>query len=383
MTDGAGGQLVAFNVTDGIDAVAPVTLATDGNYYGTTAFGGSAGLGVLFKVTTAGSLTVLHSFAGGADGSFPDAAPIEASDGNLYGTTHGDPATIYKYTRSGVFSTIYQADDAHGQPIVAPLLQAADGNFYGVGQAGGTNKCGTIFKITREGHVLQTYSFTCGKGGSSPSASLIQASDGNFYGTTASGGTAALGTVFKMNQSGAVSILYSFQGTPDGDIPAAPLVEGTDGNLYGTSELGGTNNIGTLFQISPGGAYKQLYSFQSGTGQFPAATLLQHTSGAFYGTAVQGGANNFGAVFKLDMGLGPFVAFVRPTGKVGQTAQILGQGLTGSTSVTFNGVPASSFSVVSDTYMTAVVPSGASTGPVVVTTPSGPLTSNVSFRISQ
>jgi hypothetical protein len=126
-----------------------------------------------------------------------------------------------------------------------------------------------------------------------------------------------------------------------------------------------------------------LYNFAQAIGQWPNAALLQHTNGLFYGVADIGGTYSEGSIYSLNMGLGPFVAFVRPTGKVGQTAQILGQGLTGSTGVTFNGVPATSFTVVSDTYMTAVVPSGATTGPVVVTTPSGPLTSNVSFRISQ
>ena len=110
---------------------------------------------------------------------------------------------------------------------------------------------------------------------------------------------------------------------------------------------------------------------------------MQDTSGEFYGTTWVGSTYNYGAIYSLDMGLGPFIKFVRPSGTVGQAAQILGQGLTGTTSVTFNGLPASSFSVVSDTYMTAVVPSGATTGPVVVTMPTGPLTSNVSFRISK
>jgi hypothetical protein len=129
------------------------------------------------------------------------------------------------------------------------------------------------------------------------------------------------------------------------------------------------------------GTYTQLYSFQETVGSGANAALLQHTNGTFYGPASFGGRYNEGSLYSLDMGLAPFITFVQPTGRVGRTAQILGQGLTGATSVTFNGVAASSFKVASDTFMTAVVPSGATTGKVVVTTPGGALTSNVSFRV--
>jgi uncharacterized repeat protein (TIGR03803 family) len=161
----------------------------------------------------------------------------------------------------------------------------------------------------------------------------------------------------------------------------AGLVEGTDGNLYGTTEEGGSDNIGTLFQITKNGDHKVLYSFASGIGSTLQSAPMQHTNGRFYGLSAVGGADDNGSVYTLDMGLGPFVAFVRPSGRVGQSAEILGEGLTGTTAVTFNGLPASSFKVINDTYMTAVVPSGATTGQVVVTTPGGTLTSNVNFRI--
>jgi uncharacterized repeat protein (TIGR03803 family) len=187
-----------------------------------------------------------------------------------------------------------------------------------------------------------------------------------------------------MNQKGGVSVLHTFTTSKiEGQYPDGGLAQATDGKLYGSTQLGGGNGFGSLYEITTSGAYTQLYSFTAAVGERPLGALLQHTNGILYGAAFLGGSHGYGSVFSLDMGLGPFVTFVRPTGKVGQTAQILGQGFTGSTSVTFNGVPATSFSVVSDTYMTAVVPSGATTGPVVVTTPSGPLTSNVSFRISQ
>lgn len=211
----------------------------------------------------------------------------------------------------------------------------------------------------------------------------MQASDGNFYGTTQGGGAGnGYGVVFKMDQTGAVAILYSFQGGKDGGSPDAGLVQATDGNLYGvTLGGGGAANSGVLFQITTGGTYKPLHTFSSQTGDSPQAALLQHTNGLLYGTLELGGRFGFGSVYSLNLGLGPFVALVNNAGKVGQSAQILGQQLTGTTSVTFNGVKATSFTVVSDTYMTAVVPSGAATGKLTVTTPTRTLTSNVNFQI--
>jgi uncharacterized repeat protein (TIGR03803 family) len=224
-------------------------------------------------------------------------------------------------------------------------------------------------------------SFPCFVGASSPNGPLMQASDGNFYGASVGGGSLGLGTVYKMSLGGTISILYSFMGGPaDGAQPFGGLVQATDGKLYGPTQTGGTSGNGTLFQITTTGTYKSLYSFASSVGAQPSVAVMQHTNGLFYGTAA-GGADNDGVVYSLDMGLGPFVTFVGGSGHVGQTAEILGQGLTGTTGVTFNGVAATRFSVVKDTYMTAVVPPGATTGPVVVTTPGGTLTSNKNFRI--
>jgi len=377
-------QLFALSGTNGLNPSSGVTLASDGNFYGTTPFGGSAGQGVLFKVTPSGTYTVLHEFAGGADGGNAEGPPIQASDGNLYGTTHGLPgaSTVYKYTPSRTYSVIATFSGTQGLALVGPLLQGSDGNLYGTASQGGAHSFGTIFKMTRAGTVLGSYSFTGGRDGANPTGGLIQANDGNFYGMAGGGGQYSFGTIFKVTPKVAVSTLYSFQGGPgDGGFPDLGLTQGTDANLYGTTISGGENGFGTLFQISTSGTYKLLYSFQAATGEVAATALLQHTNGTFYGTAAQGGANNDGTVFSLDMGLGPFITFVRAIGRVGQPVQILGQGLTGTTSVTFNGIPATSFSIVRDTYMTAVVPTGATTGPVMVTTPIGTLTSNRNFRV--
>jgi uncharacterized repeat protein (TIGR03803 family) len=386
-TSGSGGQLFALDGTDGSQPFGGVTLATNGNFYGTAEFGGSSGDGVLFQITASGTYTVLHDFTGSGDGVFPVGPPIEASDGSLYGATLYGPgtvgATVYKYDSSQGFSTIYTFDPQQGATLDGPLLQASDGDLYGTLQGDGANGCGGIFRLTTSGVLLNNYSFPCGKGPSSPNGPLVQASDGNFYGTTGIGGKKGYGTIFKMSRQGIVSVLYSFSGSPlDGRQPYIGLVQATDGNLYGSTGRGGTADCGTLYQITTAGVYTLLYSFVQSTGKFTGGAV-QHTNGLIYGTAFEGGLHNLGSIFSLDLGLGSFITFVRPNGGIGQTAQILGQGLTGTTSVTFNGIAATSFTVVNDTYMTAVVPSGATTGKVVVTTPGGTLTSNVSFRVVQ
>jgi uncharacterized repeat protein (TIGR03803 family) len=386
-TKGTAAILYAFNPATGGNSVGGLTLATDGNYYGAADDGGTYNDGVLYRVSPTGTYTVLHDFTG-ADGSGPESPPIQASDGNFYGTTSGSQGspTVYKYTRSGTFTTLYTFnDETYGDLVAAGLVQGSDGNLYGVAVSGGVNdQYGTVFKLTTSGKLLGYYAFPGGSGGANPYGALIQASDGYFYGTTYNGGYPldfGYGTVFRMDQNLAVTILYSFDPYTEGVHPSAGLIQGTDGNLFGALEFGGTNNLGALFQITTSGAYAQLYDFSASVGQYPGSPLMQDTSGLFYSTSYQGGAYGFGSVYSLNMGLGPFIAFVSATGKVGQTAEILGQNLKGTTSVTFNGVPATSLSVKSGTYMRAVIPTGATTGKVVVTTPKGVLTSNKNFVI--
>lgn len=371
----------------GVNPFAGLTLGTDGNFYGATAAGGTSAYGVLYRLGPLGTFTILHNFLGGSDGSSPTSAPIEGSDGSFYGTTAGNagnPPTIYKYTPSaGTLTTLYVFDSIHGIDVWAGLLQGSDGYLYGIARSGGAHNFGTAFKLDTSGKMLFSYSFPGGSGGRVPQGPLVEATDGNFYGTTELGGStqqSGYGTVFKMNKKGSVSILFSFDPSTTAYNPLGGVVQGTDGYLYGTLSLS-TQNEGALFRISLGGQYQQLYRFPQAVGSGIGSALLQDTNGLFYGSAEYGGAYGYGAVYSLNMGLAPFITFVQHTGKVGHTAQILGQGLTGATSVTFNGVPATSFSVKSDTYMTAVVPSGATTGTVTVTTPSGTLNGNRSFRI--
>lgn len=397
-TDGFGKALHRFGGPDGETPYGSLVLGSNRNFVGTTTAGGAFGYGVLFQVTPTGLYKKLYDFTGQADGGGPEAPPIEAFDGNYYGVTayssgSGENAgTVYKYTPSGGFNTVFSfpSDGSLGTGFEFPLVQGSDGNLYGVSNLGGSAGCGTIFKMSRTGSLLYDYSFPCGAGGEYPVGSLIEASDGNFYGTTELGGTGnqcriqGCGTFFRMTPQGSVSVLYNFLGShTDGGLPIGGLVQGNDGQLYGITGSGGKSGDGTFYRMTTDGAETSLYSFTKNVAENAAVTPLQHTSGVFYGTSQLGGKFGQGALFSVDIGLGPFITFVIPAGLPGKTAQILGQGLTGTTDVSFNGVPASSFEVVSDTFMTAVVPADATTGTVTVTTPAAVLTSNKAFQILQ
>jgi uncharacterized repeat protein (TIGR03803 family) len=392
----------------GNDPWGGVILATDGNFYGTTGDGGAYGQGAVFRLTPNGTLTTIHSFCAKTncpDGFLPEAGLTEGTDGNLYGTTAlgglaGYGGTVFKIDTSGQLTTLYsfcqQTNCADGDVPHGTLLQASDGNFYGITSGGGNgNFDGIAYRISPSGAFSIVYKF-CSEGGTRctdgnyPFGGLIQATDGNLYGTTSSGGANAEGTVFKLTLDGTETPLYSFCSQTrcaDGSTPYGSLVQGNDGNFYGTTTEGGANGQGgTIFELTPGGAETTLYSFCSESkcndGSTPFGGLLQKTDGTFYGITYTGGVHGVGVGFNLSTGLGPFVAFVQSAGQVGQTAQILGQALTGTTAVSFNGL-AASFTVKSDTFLTATVPPGATTGYVTVTTPSGVLTSNVPFRVIQ
>jgi uncharacterized repeat protein (TIGR03803 family) len=375
-----------FDSADGSQPAGGVTLAEDGNLYGVSEYGGGSNDGVLYRLSPTGTYTTLHDFGGSSDGANPGTAPVQASDGNIYGVTFGSftlAATLYKFTpASGTFATIYTFDQAHGQ-FPSSLIQGTDGNLYGTAVYGGASSCGTIFEFDLAGTPATVYNFPAGAGGCGP-MSLLQATDGNFYGTTESGGRGiGYGTIFKRAATGAVSVIYML--VPGPSLPTNPvgLVQANDGNLYGSAILGGKHSKGALFKVTTSGSFTTLYSFSGAAGAYPTSSPVQDTGGTIYGTCEDGGKSGAGTVYSLNMGLGPFVTFVQPTASVGGTAQILGQGLTGTTSVTFNGIAATSIKVVNDTYITAAVPTGATTGKVVVTTPGGTLTSNVNFRILQ
>jgi len=392
---------------DGFLTWAGLALASNGNLFGLTFNGGAHSWGTVFTTTPLGNLTTLHNFCSlnnCTDGGAPQTAMILGADSNFYGTAYGGKAlppaakhgTVFKITPDGTLTTLHAFSGPDGSAPTGPMVQANNGNFYGTTAGGGAHGHGTVFELTAADKLTTLHSFS-GPDGSGPVGPMVQASDGNFYGTTSQGGannncTGGCGTVFKMTPGGKLSTLHSFDGT-DGSYVIAGLIQGTDGNLYGVTEEGGNGiacgnfGCGTIFQITTGATLTTLHNFQGPPdGSFPAATLLQATNGIFYGTSIWGGTSSncgtvgCGTVFSLSMGLGPFVSFVNRVGKVGQMAEILGQGFTGTTKVSFKGISAS-FTVSSDTSLAATVPAGATTGYVTVTTPSGTINSNVPFRV--
>jgi uncharacterized repeat protein (TIGR03803 family) len=301
------------------DGTSPVQLiqSKDGNFYGTTNSGGGASpkfAGTVFKITAAGVETVLYSFSGGADGGQPTGL-IQGADGNFYGmTTYGGAAgdvnfafpgkgTVFKLTPSGMETVLYAFQGgADGSNPVGLLLQGSDGNFYGMTGAGGTATYGTVFKVTPDGIETVLYSFQ-GTDGASPGAGLIQASDGNFYGTTASGGVGCpgnlyCGMVFRITPTGDETVLHTFQGGTDGNEPDTALVQGSDGNFYGTTEGGGTAGFGTIFKMTPAGVVTTLHSFQGGADGRSSGALLQASDGNFYSTNA-GGTSSLGTIFQM------------------------------------------------------------------------------------
>lgn len=265
----------------------------------------------------------LHSF-NSADGNDPLGALVQGRDGNFYGSTRSGGAfnlgTIFKISPGGTLTTLHsfcaQTSCPDGSEVGAPLALGTDGNFYGTTSSGGANSYGTVFKITGAGALTTLYSF-CAQvnctDGIGPIGGLVQGVDGNFYGTTYAGGVGAFGTVFKITGAGSLTTLYSFCPDgftcTDGVAPFAGLVQGTDGNFYGTTTDGGTHSQGgTVFEITPKGILTTLYSFcalascTDGLNPFKAV-LIQGADGNFYGTTSSGGANSStGTIFKITSG---------------------------------------------------------------------------------
>jgi uncharacterized repeat protein (TIGR03803 family) len=383
---------------------------------GITRFGATTA-GTVFKITPTGTLTTLN----GIDGTFAEgnatlsqSALVQATDGNFYGTAadggaNGQGGTVFKITPSGTLTTLYsfcsQTNCTDGVEPDAGVVQATNGNFYGTTSYGGAFAacgqpgCGTVFEITPTGTLTTLYSF-CSQGfpcpdGFLPRGGLIQAADGNFYGTTEFGGAIGFGTVFKITPSGTLTTLYSFGSQGNGREPAGALVQATDGYFYGTTLTGGAIGLGTVFKITPSGTLTTLYSFcsQSGCadGLFASAALVQATDGNFYGTTVAGGANLFGTVFSLSAGLvpsTPTVISISPTsaiaGGAGFTLTVNGTNFVSGSTVNLNG-NARATTFVSAAQLTAAILASdiatAGTFNVTVINPGGGTSHAVTFTV--
>ena len=384
------------NCADGTQAMPPV-LGGDGNLYGVAKFGGnSSGSGTFYKLTLDGHLTTLYTFcpnAGCADGQYPEGV-ILASDGNFYGTTevggatNGYSGTVFRITPAGAFKLLYTfcslANCADGTGPPSPPVQGSDGNFYGLATFGGATGHGVAYRLTSAGAYTVLYNFCSATDcldGNQPQA-VTWSPGGTLLGVTNLGGNHNSGTVFEINLTkNHFSTVHNFEPLVDGGNPFYALTLANDGNFYGV--VGDPFAAGYIYEETPGAVYTSLYNFACcGLGSNPFGPLLQATNGKLYGETEYSQITNSGAIFQLSNGIGPSVQPVPVAGKVGQNIIILGNDLTGSTRVTFNGV-AAAFTVESDTYIKARVPLGATTGAVSVVTPSGTLNSNPQFVVTK
>ena len=368
-------NLYAF--TNGVDGAAPLAALApgpDGSLYGVASSGGSADNGAVFKISTNGVLTTLHSFTN-TDGTAPSAALAPGTNGYLYGTafsggTNGGYGTVFEVATNGAVRRLYCFDFTNGAYPQGSLVQGGDGWFYGTTFSGGSNAYGTVIKISTNGALTLLHSFDFANGaypraslavgqdgafygtasgggtynvgsvfriapngaftnlhsflstdGANPYAGLTLGSDGYFYGTTYQGGTGGgNGTVFRIATNGALTSLHSFTGGNDGAFPDAVLALGSDGNLYGTTSGGGTNyGSGTIFRMTTAGVLTTLYTFTGGNdGASPGAGLVMGGDGSFYGTTSLGGPNQYGTVFRLQspfQGAAPSFQSFRQTGQ--------------------------------------------------------------------
>ena len=365
------------NCTDGDRPYGGLARGAVGNFYGSTYEGGGsadcpAGCGTIFQITPGGTLTTLYRFSA-TDGAYPYGNLLLASDGNFYGATAEvsdfgpvGNGTIFKITSGGTLTTLHTFSGTDGSYPYGPLVRAPNGTFYGTTNEGGSgtncaDNCGTVFAITPAG-VLTTLHNFAGTDGCYPYGGMTLVGT-VLYGTASQCGTNNVGTVFKITTTGALSTLHNFSG-PDGS-----LIQATNGKLYGTTEEGGsdpscfqpTNCSGTVFQITPAGALTTLHAFNGTDGSTLFGGVAEATNGIFYGTTNR-------SAFSLGIGLAPFVETVPASGPEGATVNILGTNLAGVTGVSF-GAAAATFTIVSPTLITATVPDGATTTKIGVTTP--------------
>ncbi len=293
-------------------------LAGNGKLYGTTRFGGANNLGTLFEYNPASnSYSVLVDFDGTAKGSDPQSSVIQASNGKLYGLTRlggtNNIGVIFEYDlATSTFTKKYDMISANGQFPQGSLIEASNGRLYGVNRFGGASGAGTLFEYNLS---LSSYSVLISFStaiGTNPQATPIQASNGKIYGTTLSGGSAAGGVIYEYDLSGSTySVVFNYTAASTGNQPVGGIVQASNGKIYGTTNQGGANNVGVLFEFNPtGNTYSVLSTMVSTLGANPQAVLTQAANGKLYGTTRVGGANNLGTLFEFDPGTNSYTKLV-------------------------------------------------------------------------
>jgi uncharacterized repeat protein (TIGR03803 family) len=328
--NGGFANLVSFNDTNGGAPLAGLVRSTNGNFYGTTSGGGDFSAGTLFAVTPTGTLSTLHTFSDGIDGASPATRLVEGLDGSLYGSTQDGGGTglgsLFRITPEGTLTTLHSFSGGEdGTSPAGALVEGSAGTFYGLTGGGGAFNDGSVFRISTIGALTTLYSFTGGTDGSIPVGSLVLGDDGDLYGATKFNsirGFAFYGTLFRLSLNGALKTLYALNFT-DGSYPAAGLVLGSDGNFYGTTEQGGLHDFGTLFRMTPAGALSTLVDFDGfNDGANPQNALTVGADGNLYGTTSSGGPGGRGTIFRLSFTDAPQITSqpVSRTASTGGTA---------------------------------------------------------------
>jgi uncharacterized repeat protein (TIGR03803 family) len=378
--------ILSFAAGTGNDCQNGMTLGTDGNFYG-TADTNCAGAGYVFKMTPSGTITVLHTFTGAPDGSGPGPL-IQYSDGNFYGiTTNGgvnNYGSVFKITPAGKLTVLYSFDDTNffATPTYG-LTVGNDNNFYGT--FSGADGLGGVFKMTPGGVVTLLHKLAGDPTeGATPGAGVTLGKDGNFYGPTRFGGASNVGTIFKITPSGKLTTIRNFTTADYANFPEVPLLQATDGNFYSTAnscnQFNGCLNQ-DIYKITPSGTFTVVEEFIGSNGQWPYWPLMQDTNGLLYGLTQQGGPVNGGVLFSENIKAAPFARLVSTSGREAANIGILGQGLSSASVVEFGGVQSTSVKLTGTTFISAAVPVGALTGSVTVTTGSKVLTSSQTFKV--
>ncbi|HTS37695.1 MAG TPA: choice-of-anchor tandem repeat GloVer-containing protein [Candidatus Solibacter sp.] len=299
---------VQQNCGDGASPIGTLVRDSAGNLYGTTCIGGALEEGTVFKLSAEGAETVLYSFedSTGRDGICPNAGIIRDKNGNIYGTTTGggvyEGGIVFMLSPSLTETILYTFGRQDARTPEGPLVLDRQGNLYGVAGSGGTAKFGAVYKIAPNGTESILHSFTNSNGdGGYPNGALVSDTRGNLYGTTSYGGAYGYGTVYRLNLDGTETTLHSFGLNSDGRTPYAGVVLAKNGDLYGTTNLGGAFRVGTVFKLSPNGDEFVLHSFTPNTsdGQHPYGELLLDSAGNLYGTTEYGGTSGAGVVFEI------------------------------------------------------------------------------------
>jgi uncharacterized repeat protein (TIGR03803 family) len=301
---------VLHQFTGGADGGYPAAgLIQDaaGNLYGTTVGSTGTGYGTVFQLNTSGQGSVVYAFGAEPDGTYPYAGLIRDGVGRLFGTTSGGgifgAGSVFKIDKMGHESLLYSFDGGlEGAYPRGGLVRDVLGNLYGTTETGGSGASfGTVFRLDANGVLTVLHRFVGGVEGEYPKAGLLPDPTGNLYGTTAGDGASLYGTVFKLDASGTETVLHHFTGAPDGAFPVAGLMRDSAGNLYGTTQKGGTYDSGAVFKLDVAGAETVLYNFTGRQdGKWPVTTLIMDSAGDIFGTTFLGGAFDQGAIFKID-----------------------------------------------------------------------------------